>query len=253
MNLPLEIVVPMAGRGSRFADAGWADPKPLIRMPDGRRMIELVVDDLRPSREHRFSFVVRAEHRAAYGLDALLRAAAPGCRILEVGTTTQGAAETVSLALAGLPEDAPLMIANSDQHLELDIDAYLAATDAPGIDGVIMTMWADHPKWSYASVDERGAVTRVVEKEVISTSATVGVYNFARVGSFLDGYASMVAADRRTNGEFYVAPVYNELISAGQRFSLVDVADLSGSMHGLGTPEDLLDWSRSLSSPLSHG
>lgn len=247
MTLPLEIVVPMAGRGSRFSDAGWSDPKPLIPLPDGRRMIELVVDDLRPSREHRFSFVVRAEHRAAYGLDALLQAAAPGCRILEVGATTQGAAETVSLALAGLPESAPLMIANSDQHVDLDIDDYLAATDAPGVDGVIMTMWADHPKWSYASVDARGWVDRVVEKQVISTSATVGVYNFARVGDFLDGYAAMVAADRRTNGEFYVAPVYNELVATGRRFSLVDVADLGGAMHGLGTPEDLLAWTGALS------
>ncbi len=245
-NPPLEIVVPMAGRGSRFADAGWADPKPLIPMPDGRRMIELVVDDLRPRRAHRFSFVVRAEHRGAYGLDALLRSAAPDCRILEVGATTQGAAETVAIALAGLDGDAPLMVANSDQHLALDIDAYLAATDVPGVDGVIMTMRADHPKWSYASVDARGWVDRVVEKQVISRDATVGVYNFARLGAFLDGYAAMVAADRRTNGEFYVAPVYNELVAAGQRFSLVDVAALGGSMHGLGTPEDLLAWRRLL-------
>jgi len=239
MTAPLEIVVPMAGRGSRFADVGYLDPKPLIPLPDGRRMIELVIDNLAPRRPHRFTFVVRAEHRAGYRLDDVLQTRSPGCRILEVPATTQGAAETVSIALDGLDPDAPLMIANCDQYVDLSIDDYLHQGESGEPDGFFMTMAADHPKWSYAAVDASGAVTRVVEKEVISAHATVGIYNFTRVGDFVAGYATMVAADRRTNGEFYVAPVYNELIAEGRRFGLVDVADLGGCMHGLGTPDDL--------------
>lgn len=239
MNDVLEIVIPMAGRGSRFADAGFPDPKPLIPMPDGRRMIELVVDNLRPSRPHRFTFVVRAEHRAGGRLDATLRAVAGECRVLEVPQVTQGAAETVSLAVQELPQDSPVMIANCDQYVDLSIDDYLRAGNLHGRDGFLMTMTADDPKWSFAAVDGDGWVTRVVEKEVISREATVGIYNFARVGDFLRGYRSMVRAHRRTNGEFYVAPVYNELVETGMKFRLVPVEELGGSMHGLGTPADL--------------
>ncbi|WP_432519353.1 glycosyltransferase family 2 protein [Kineococcus sp. SYSU DK006] len=252
MNDVLEIVIPMAGRGSRFADAGYADPKPLIRMPDGRRMIELVVDNLKPVRPHRFTFVVRAEHRAGGRLDAALRAVAGDCRVLEVPEVTQGAAETVSLALVDLPEGSPLMIANCDQYVDLRIDDYLAAGDGRSADGYMMTMTADDPKWSFAATDDDGWVTRVVEKEVISTSATVGIYNFASTRDFLEGYRAMVAADRRTNGEYYVAPVYNELITAGRRFHLVDVARLGGTMHGIGTPADLdafVAWSAATGAP----
>ncbi len=142
----LQIVIPMAGRGSRFAQAGYTTPKPLIPV-GGRPMIQWVIDNIRPRRAHRFIFLCLAEHLLAYPeVPAELRRLCPGCEIVPVATVTEGAACTVLLARSWVDTDDPLMIANSDQLVELDINDYLAALDAEGVSGLIMTFWSDHPK-----------------------------------------------------------------------------------------------------------
>src|SRR6476620_8676337 len=118
----------MAGRGSRFADAGFKDPKPLIPVK-GVPMIRLVIDNLRPKRPHRFVFICQREHVKAYGLEAKLAEWAPGSSIVQLDGVTEGAACSVLTAEAFL-DDSPLMIANSDQYLDVDIEAYLDAASA---------------------------------------------------------------------------------------------------------------------------
>ncbi|WP_349367889.1 glycosyltransferase family 2 protein [Salinarimonas sp.] len=232
----LNIVVPMAGRGQRFVDAGYSRPKPLIPVND-RPMIELVIANLRPRRAHRFHFLVQAEHLRRHDLGAMLRAWAPGCSVVPVDGVTEGAACTVLLARALVDEDAPLMIANCDQYVDVDIERYLdALADA---DGLIMTMWADDPKWSFVRRDGSGRVAEVVEKRVVSNEATVGVYNFRSGADFLRAADAMIAADERVNGEFYVAPVYNRLIAAGADIRCYDVGSAGDGMYGIGTPADL--------------
>jgi dTDP-glucose pyrophosphorylase len=225
----------MAGLGSRFSRAGYREPKPLIPIFD-RPMIEHVIANLRPSRPHRFVFVVQREHLDAHGLGEVLRQAAGDAHVVALDGVTEGAACTVLTARERLDPKLPLMIANCDQWLDMSVDDYLAASDRPNTDGLIMTMPADNPKWSFVKVGTDGLVTTVVEKQVISHQATVGVYNFRRAADFLGAADQMIAADRRVNGEFYVAPVYNELIGRG---AAVRTFDIGAAMWGLGTPEDL--------------
>ena len=232
----LNIVVPMAGRGQRFADAGYSLPKPLIPV-HGMPMIELVIANLRPACPHRFHFLIQREHDARYGLAAKLAGWAPGASVTAIDGVTEGAACTVLLARDRIEPDAPLMIANCDQYIDADIDAYLAAMGAA--DGLIMTMWADDPKWSFVHRDAAGHVTGVVEKEVVSNEATVGIYNFRRGGDFLRAADAMIAVDARVNGEFYVAPAYDPLIREGARIACFDIGRVGAGMHGIGTPADL--------------
>jgi NDP-sugar pyrophosphorylase family protein len=234
----LTVVIPMAGSGSRFADAGYTTPKPLLPV-HGVPMIEVVVENLRPSVPARFVFVCQREHLAEYGFERRLREIAPGCSIVAIDGVTEGAACTVLLAEAEIDRDDVLVIANSDQWVDIDFDDHLALLDERGLDGLIMTMWADHPKWSYVELDERDAITRVVEKEVVSNEATVGIYTFARGGDFVDAAKAMIAADERVNGEFYVAPVYNQLIAQGAVIGYDNVGAVGDGMYGLGVPEDL--------------
>lgn len=233
----LTIVIPMAGQGSRFSVAGYADPKPLIPI-HGTPMIKLVVDNLRPSRPHRFVFICRREHVAAYGLETALATWAPGCAVVQIDAVTEGAACTV-LCARDFISDGPLMIANSDQYIDTPIDEYLLAGDRETIDGLIMTMTADDPKWSFVALNGDGLVTRVVEKQPISDEATVGIYNFARGTDFVRAAERMIAADKRVNGEFYVAPVYEELIADGARIAIRNVGREAAGMYGLGVPGDL--------------
>jgi NDP-sugar pyrophosphorylase family protein len=234
----LNIVIPMAGRGSRFAVVGYSDPKPLIPI-HGTPMIRVVIENLTPPVEHRFVFVCQRDHVAEYRLDELLPKWAPGSVIVPIDGVTEGAACTVLAARDFIDNDDELIIANSDQYVAVDIADYVAALDERGLNGLIMTMFADDPKWSFVETDADGLVRRVVEKEVISNEATVGIYSFARGADFVRAADAMIAADERVNGEFYVAPVYGQLIAEGASVGTLDVGGVGDGMYGLGTPQDL--------------
>lgn len=234
----ITIVIPMAGRGSRFADAGYTTPKPLIPI-HGVPMIRLVIKNIRPAQEHRFVFICQREAVAAYGLRERLQTWAPGSGLVELDGVTEGAACTVLTAVDEIDPEQPLMIANSDQYVDIAIDDYLDDMRDRDLDGLIMTMDADDPKWSFAEVDAQGLVRRVVEKQPISRHATVGIYNYGRAGDFIEGAHEMIRQDLRVNGEFYVAPVYDRMIAAGARIGIHDVGSEGAGMYGLGIPADL--------------
>jgi len=242
MDLPsekqLNIVVPMAGRGSRFAQAGFLKPKPLIPL-GGIPMIQWVIRNVRPNRRHRFIFVCLKEHLVANpDVPQTLIRLCPGCEIVGVDQVTEGAACTVLLAREHIDNESPLMIANSDQFVDLPIDRYLVAMDDPGVGGLIMTFWADHPKWSYCRMRADGTVAEVVEKKVISREATVGLYNFSHGRDFVWSAEEMIRRNLRTNNEFYVAPTYNILIERGYKVVVRQTGREYAGMYGLGTPED---------------
>jgi len=234
----LNIVMPMAGRGKRFADAGFKQPKPLIEI-HGKPMTQVVIANLRPSSAHRFIFLILREHAESFGFDAHLRRWAPGCEIVFVDKVTEGAACTVLLARELIYNGDPLMIANCDQWVDIKIDDYLASLDARKADGLIMTMWADDPKWSYVRFDAQGRICEVVEKQVVSNEATVGIYNYRRGCDFVWAAERMLAKEFRVNGEYYVAPAYNELIDVGQKLIAYNVGKEYAGMYGLGIPSDL--------------
>ncbi len=229
----INIVVPMAGRGSRFKDAGYEDPKPLIDIY-GHRMIEYVIKNITPNCDHHFIFICQEEHIREFELDKLLKGVSPKCSIIPINYITEGAACTVLLAEEEIDNEEPLMIANSDQFVDIDINTYLGKIS--DYDGLIMTMPSNHPKWSYIAYTEEGDVTLVREKEVISDQATVGIYNYKHGKDFCRFAHEMINKDIRVNGEFYVAPVYNEMIEFGKRITFHNIGN---KMHGIGTPEDL--------------
>lgn len=241
----INIIIPMAGRGSRFSVAGYKEPKPLIRIGD-KRMIEVVVNNLRPGRPHRFIFVCQEEHIAGYGLIPLLENIAPGSVVVPIQGITGGAACTVLAASKYIDNDQPLMIANSDQWVDICIDDYLKKMDEQQLDGMIMTMTASDAKWSYVQCDEQGRVQRVVEKQVVSDEATVGIYNYRRGRDFCHFARQMVRNNDLSHGEFYVAPVYNYLLQKNSdcRIGIMNIGTEMHGMYGLGTPEDLQNFTR---------
>ncbi|WP_145508357.1 glycosyltransferase family 2 protein [Yersinia alsatica] len=235
----LNIVVPMAGRGSRFAKEGYSDPKPMIKLHD-KRMIQVVINNLTPLIPHRFIFICQRQHVIDYSLDLYLKNWAPNCEIVCIDGITEGAACTVMCAHELINNDQPLMIANADQWVDININDYLNYIDDNGLDGLIMTMKANDPKWSYAELNESGLVTRVVEKEVVSDEATVGIYNYKKGSDFCKNVAKMIANDFRSNGEFYVAPVYTLMFRNDRsKIGVYNIGEEANGMYGLGIPSDL--------------
>jgi len=228
----LNVLIPMAGAGSRFEQAGYTFPKPLIDVK-GKPMIQVVVDNL--NIKANYIYVVQKKHREKYNLDTLLNLITPGCKIVETDGITEGAACTALLAKEYINSDNPLFFANSDQFVEWDSNEFMYKMNETDADGGIVSFRATHPKWSFAKVNENGLVTEVAEKNPISDIATVGYYYWKHGSDFVKYAEEMIEKDIRVNNEFYVCPVFNQAIEDGKEIRTFDIP----KMWGLGTPEDL--------------
>lgn len=228
----LNVLIPMAGAGSRFQDAGYTFPKPLIEV-NGKPMIQLVVENL--NIKANYIFIVQKKHRQQYNLETLLKLITFNCTVIEIDGLTEGAACTALLAKKIIDCDKPLFFANSDQFVEWDSNEFFYKMNETNCDGGIVTFNATHPKWSYAKVNNEGLVTEVAEKNPISNLATVGFYYWKKGSDFVMSAEKMIKKNKRVNNEFYVCPVYNEAISDGLKIRTFPAK----KMWGIGTPEDL--------------
>ena len=228
----LNVLIPMAGAGSRFATAGYTFPKPLIDV-EGKPMIQLVVENL--NIDANYIYVVQKSHREKFNLDTLLNLITPNCTIVEVDGVTEGAACTALLAKEFIDNGNPLFFANSDQFVEWDSNEFFYKMNENDCDGGIPVFRSTHPKWSFAKLDDEGFVTEVQEKNPISDLATIGFYYWKQGSDFVKYAEEMIEQDIRVNGEFYVCPVYNNAIKGGLKVRTFDTP----KMWGLGTPEDL--------------
>ncbi len=221
----LTILIPLAGEGRRFREAGYNMPKPFIDV-NSKPMIERVIDNIDPKTNARWVFALRDSGFAPY-----LWGKKPGCFVVECGNT-EGAACTCLLARHRCPDDEPLLIANCDQLIEPNKMAFPVGNE----DAAIVTMEGDGTnKWSYVEVMS-GDVMHVVEKQPISDRATCGIYWFRKAKYFFDAVDEMIAVNDRTNGEFYVAPAFNYI---DRQVKEIPIEDFGGVFYGLGTPEDL--------------
>jgi NDP-sugar pyrophosphorylase family protein len=231
----IRIVVPMGGEGRQFAERGYTFPKPLVEV-EGQPLIEVVVRNLAPGEPHQFVFICRHEHVQQYALGDVLRLIAPDCRIVTMARPTAGALCSVLLGMEHLRHDDELLVANADQWVDVPVDRFLQAARAADWDGGLMTFPNTHPRWSYARI-EGDQVVAVAEKQPISRHATVGIYYFRRGADFVRAAERMLCKNASVGGEFYVAPVFNELILMGQRIGYFPIE--ASAMHGLGTPEEV--------------
>lgn len=228
----LNVLIPMAGHGSRFKDAGYTFPKPLIDVV-GQPMIEAVVKSL--GIKAKYTYIVQKEHYEKYNLYYLLNLITPNCNIVQVDGITEGAAVTALLAKEFIDSHQPLVTANSDQILDWNSREFLYTLISKNADGGIATFESTHPKWSYAKADDSGLVSEVAEKKPISNLATVGIYYWKHGHDFVKYAEQMIDKDIRTNNEFYICPVFNEAIADNKKIYAVNI----NKMWGIGTPEDL--------------
>lgn len=226
----LNIVIPMAGAGSRFAEKGYTVPKPLIEFK-GKTMIEHVVDNL--NIDAKYTFIVQQDHLDNFNTRSILCKAIPNCNIVPLNGVTDGAARSLLFAKGYINNIDPLLIVNSDNLIEWrNIDIMKSFEDK---DGGIILIKADGPKWSYARTDENDYATEIAEKIQISTNATTGHYYWSRGSDFVKCAEEMIERNIRYKNEFYIAPVYNIAIEHGMKI----YTRHAEKFWSVGTPEDL--------------
>lgn len=232
----MNVVIPMAGRGQRFTDAGYTTPKMLIEV-HGKTLLEWSVDSLPLELCSRLIFILLEEHKAIHGLETLIlnRYAAYKPIFVYLDGVTRGQAETVLKSAMYWKPDEALLIYNIDTAFESkQLPEKLTTHTGDGILGAFIDT-SDSSKYSYAKLDKEGWVTEVVEKEKISDYALTGLYHFTNAQDFITVAEKNIQENNTVKGEFYVAPIYNQLLQQGKRFT-IDVCDTTTI---LGTPKEL--------------
>lgn len=229
------IIIPMAGRGQRFKNAGYTMPKPFIDIA-GVPMIERVLRNL-PF--HNTLIIIALEEHESYVQEWLKNIrfyfSPRKTHIIYLAEITQGTACTVLKAREYSPQESELIVANCDQWVDWFSEHFIDFAHRQQADGAIVTFTAYDNKWSYVSTRPDGTISWVAEKQPISNMATVGIYWWEYAHLCFDAIEKMINAGLQYNGEYYLAPSYNELISEGAKIVAYPVA----KMVGMGTPEEL--------------
>lgn len=232
----INILIPAAGAGSRFAKEGYEKPKPFIDVL-GKPMIVRVLENLNVDNAH-YIIILQKTHLEQEKELCNKISKDYNVSFVSVESLTEGTACSVLYARELINNNTPLMIANSDQIIDIDINEYINDCKNRNLDGSILCFKDKEksPKWSFVRMNGE-LITEVKEKEVISDIATVGIYLFSKGSLFVDSAIDMIARNERVNNEFYTAPTYNYAIKNGARIGcfLMEFEQ----MHGIGTPMDL--------------
>jgi len=233
----INVVIPMAGKGSRFSQAGYEKPKPFIDV-GGIPMIELVLRNLY-HQDAKYTLIGQAEHAEANRSIVNRLKREYNANYVTIAGITEGTACTLLHARSYFNDENPLVVANSDQFIEFNFQQFVDASLQSHSEGTILVFKDNsrNPKWSFVEANSEGDVIRVKEKEPISDLATVGIYLFRRGKDFIESAIDMILAKDKVNNEYYTCPVYNYLIQKKQKINVARIQETQ--MNGLGTPEDL--------------
>lgn len=240
-------IIPMAGIGSRFTEAGYLLPKALIPV-SGKPMITRVIEALPPA--DKSIFIVRQEHIDQYGVDSLIKESLPEAIIIPVEKTTEGQACTAMLAMPHLDPNDELFIAACDNSFVYNAAAYDQLKANPAVDAIIWTftknrLLTEKPTaWGWVklaadqlTIDDM-SVKVPVSADPFNDHAVVATFYFKRASDFQAAYDLMLKENFRINNEFYVdsMPIFYKKL--GKRSVLFDV-DL---YVGWGKPQDLYQY-----------
>jgi dTDP-glucose pyrophosphorylase len=215
----------MAGSDARFEEAGYPFPKNVVEI-EGLPLVEHVVKNTAGLAQlgARFVFAIRRDEDLRHYTGAILKLLSPSATVLAVPSLTAGAACTALLAIEHINNDEPLLIANGDQVLDVDLSAIVRGFQARQLDGGIVVFRSTHPRWSYVRCDPDGFVVEAAEKHPISHMATAGLYYFARGRDFVRAAMASIKKDAHVNKAFYVCPCYNELVLEGAKIGVHEIA-----------------------------
>lgn len=236
----LHIVMPMAGEGSRFANAGWTTPKPLIEL-NGQPLFKHAISSVAAEGiEMKYSFIVRHEHIEKYGIDSGIKSFLPEANIFSVMKTTRGAVETCLMAESAIDDDDAVIVMDCDlefrsvRFVEI-IKSILSLPADKANGGALVSFESDQPKYSYAELGEDGMVKRTAEKEVISNHALCGAYFFSSSKRFKQIAHQLLDEPDFKKPEYYVSLLYNYMLAAGEKVQLAPMEEY----YSYGTPEEV--------------
>lgn len=238
----INIVIPMAGEGSRFKKAGFTKDKPFIDIK-GKMMIERVIESLTLDQITQYTIIIQNIFKEKYEDELLRLCTMFNLDVVCVAGITQGASCTALAAFERVYNDEPVVFADSDNIFKKGIiDHFVKSSLATNIDGCLLTFNNDAQCYSYAKIDDVGNVVVTKEKEVISNHAIAGAYFFRTGKDFVKSTINMLIYGDKTKNEFYMSNVYNWMIKDGKKIGIYDITQ--GDWDCVGTPSQLEEFLR---------
>lgn len=228
----MKLIVPMAGQGLRFLNAGVKVPKPLVDVM-GQSMLNWAMKSIQGMIPSQTIFIILKEHDREYGLANSLRAQYPGATVITLDEVTEGQLATVLTAKSHFDAE-DILVANCDTYIVSNL-AEDIRTRADDCTGIISVANMPGDRWSFARTDEMGRVVEVTEKVRISDHASTGLYYFSNGEQFVSVAEEIIANREKTKGEYYVIMVYQKYIERGWKVTISQASE----MWDMGTPEAL--------------
>lgn len=228
----MNIIIPMAGLGSRFPKDKYYLPKPLIDV-NGKPMIVRAIESL--DMDGRYYFVLRNDEFLEI-TQSIISKVVEDPKFVTVDHTTEGPACSVLLFKEYINNNQELITANCDQIMEWSSELFFHNVRL--YDGAVVTYYSDTDKNSYVKINKKGLAVQFAEKEVISNISLNGIHYWKKGRDFVSSAEEMIHAnDRAPNGEFYIAPSYNYMINAGKKVGIFHIP--IEQHHAVGVPIDL--------------
>lgn len=240
----INVVIPLVGTSQFFDDAQYKYPKPLIEVA-GKTMIELVLQNFKKLKlGTHFIFIVNEDDCRKFHLDNILNILTDySCEIVKIASSTKGAACSVLMAIESINNDLPLIVANGDQYLDISIDGVLESFS--DCDAGVVTFRSIHPRWSFVKLSSEGTIIETAEKKPLSDHAIAGFYYFSSGKTFVNGAMKMIKKDASVNGQYYISPVFNELVLSNKKLKVHSID--SSDYHTFYNPQKIKEYERLLS------
>ncbi len=239
----MTVVIPMAGPAEEFREHGYIYCKSLIEV-GGKPLVQHVWENLRSLSARKLVAVIRKEDDQRHHLGDVIRLLEPSAIVIRATGNTAGAACTALLAAEHIAPDEELVITNADQLIQVDFAKVLSDFRDRRLDGGTLVFDSVHPRWSFVQVDENGLVIQAAEKRPISRLATAGWYYFRKGSDFVNSAFEMIRKDAQVNGQFYVCPVFNEMILRHLRIGIHRID--RESYLSLATPQNVEEYEQRL-------
>lgn len=236
----INVLIPACGRSKFYEDSFY--PQNVVEI-FGKPMIEYVVENYKKLKGVQYTFCLFSDECDQFHTDKIVSIlTGHKCNVVKQENVTAGALCTALLAIDYIENDDELIIANSDQIIDADMEKVLNAFRSRKQDCGVICFNSVHPRWSYVRLNKNGEVIETAEKQPLSNHAIAGFYYFAHGRDFVEAAKQVIRKRETYNGRFFIASSINEIILQNKKVGYYEIEPMA--YHSFYLPDKIKDYQK---------